>query len=166
MREYPVLFTTRELVAGNGFLAGVSACGRVLLVQEDSGSWWLHGVEPGAIAEGGASPLEADLQFITGLRNILYDMAAKTASFEEFEAAVRTFFHEVDEEDEALWKEALQRLRAGAPVEDAYVAALKRVPVSEATCKVEIQRLDAKPQTLSVSLNPRTDFAIPQLAAA
>ncbi len=44
---YPMIFTIRELVPSSRFVAGVTASGRALMVQEEDGAWWLYGVEPG-----------------------------------------------------------------------------------------------------------------------
>lgn len=39
MTRYPLLFGFRDLIAGNGFVAGVAINGRALLVDEDDGFW-------------------------------------------------------------------------------------------------------------------------------
>ena len=52
MPQYPLLFGYRDLVMGNGFMAGVTTEGRALLVDEDGGAW-MYGVNPGGVAAGG-----------------------------------------------------------------------------------------------------------------
>ena len=42
MFDYPVMFTLRDAVSGNGFLAGVTVSGRAT-VREEDGQWWMHG---------------------------------------------------------------------------------------------------------------------------
>jgi len=43
MDRYPILFRCRELVEGNGFIAGVGINGRALLFEED-GDMWVEGI--------------------------------------------------------------------------------------------------------------------------
>lgn len=50
--HYPLLFDYKDCIAGNGFLAAVVVSGRALMRSEDD-EWWMHGVQPSAIAEGG-----------------------------------------------------------------------------------------------------------------
>src|SRR2546422_8539608 len=62
---YTPLFRS-EIVAGNGYLARVTANGRGLLVKEED--WWLYGVEPGGMSEHGQTTQEATLKFLRELR--------------------------------------------------------------------------------------------------
>jgi len=164
LKQYPLLFATRELVAGNGFIAGVRACGRVLMVQEEESEWWIYGVEPGGIAERGETPKEAHLQFVTGMRNALHDFAGLAGSFDDFKAEVTRFTAQVDPIEDARWQTAVQTLRAGAEVSDPFFASLERW-AAEKKCEVEIVLLNL-PAQASVELNPRERIAIPELAAA
>ena len=50
MASYPVMFTLRDTVSGNGFLAGITLTGRALMKREDDEKWWIYGVRPAAIA--------------------------------------------------------------------------------------------------------------------
>ena len=54
MTHYPLLFGFRDLVAGNGFVAGVNLNGRALLADEGDG-FVMYGVNPGGIAAGGSN---------------------------------------------------------------------------------------------------------------
>ena len=50
--EHPIMLTLRDVISGDGFLAGITLSGRALMRQED-GAWWMYGVRPAAIAEYG-----------------------------------------------------------------------------------------------------------------
>ena len=71
-KHYPILFTFIDKVSGNGFLAKVTVHGRALAADEGDG-WWMYGVEPGDLAEGGASFAEAQAKFRMTFSAILFD---------------------------------------------------------------------------------------------
>ena len=138
---YPLLFTFREPVAGKGFLAGVSARGRVLAVFED-GEWWYYGVEPGAMAEGGATPQEAYARFLAALRNYLQDAAAEATSFQDLEAEVRRFFRQIDDVEETRWKAVLRAVRNGDVAAEGPFSELPREPADSPCGLLGFVRLD------------------------
>ena len=74
MERYPILFGRRELIEGNGFIAGVEVNGRALLSNED-GEYWAEGINPGGFASKGAGPGEALASFCEELRVVLFDIA-------------------------------------------------------------------------------------------
>ena len=82
MSRWPFLITLREKVYGNGFLAEVVAQGRALGVVEGKNDFWLYGVNPGALAAGGASGGDAHINFVRALRTVLYDFSGEAATFE------------------------------------------------------------------------------------
>jgi len=138
---YPLLFTFREPVAGRGFVAGVWVRGRILAVFED-GEWWFYGVEPGAMAEGGATPQEAYARFLAGLRNYLQDAAAEATSFRAFEAEVGRFFRQIDGVEETRWKTVLRAVRTGEVTADAPFAELPKQSGETPCGLLEFGRLD------------------------
>lgn len=157
-QEYALVFEWTEPVMGPGFLAAVRACGRALMVHEGAEEgWWLYGVEPGGVAEGGASSKEAHLEFIVALRHFVQDVAARSGSFDGFKEAVEQFFSQVDEEDAARWEEAARHLPADTEIPDPFLASLKRGPVPQ--CGVRVDRLE-DPASYSPELNFETDFAV------
>lgn len=113
MKRYPLLFNYRDLVSGQSFLAGVSTSGRGVLVEETDGSWTMYGVYPGALAGVGDTRDAATSQFRDMYRAALYDMAETATGFDEFEAEVRSFFHDKNEVNEAEWNEAAQKIAEG-----------------------------------------------------
>lgn len=111
--HYPFLFNFREAVSGNGFLAGVTVSGgRALMLLED-GEWWMYGVRPAGLAETGETPQETFLRFMKRLKDVLFDIAADTHSFEEFRAGAEKFLNEADNEEERRWNTAQQQLKSG-----------------------------------------------------
>lgn len=112
MTHYPLLFGLSDVIAGNGFFASVSVNGRALLVDEGDG-YWMYGVNPGALAGGGTTPGEAQLEFRQTYTTVLFDIAAEADSFEEFKAQVVQFFFVVDDVTAAEWEAAVEEVRQG-----------------------------------------------------
>src|SRR5580704_701695 len=88
MPDYPVMFTVRDTVSGTGYLAGITLSGRAVMCLEDDGKWWMYGVRPGAIAETGNTPEEVFLRFRNTYKNLLFDLAEQSSTFEAFREAV------------------------------------------------------------------------------
>jgi hypothetical protein len=112
MTHYPLLYGLNDVIAGNGFFASVSVSGRALLVDEGDG-FWMYGVTPGAIAAGGSTPSEAQLEFRQIYRSVLFDIAAEAQSFDELKAQVEQFFFVTDEATAAEWDAAVIEVREG-----------------------------------------------------
>lgn len=113
MSQYPLFFTYRDRIFGNGFLAEVASHGRILCATEDD-ERWVYGVEPGGIAATGENEKAALEAYRQSFTNVLVDLAAEAASFDEFHAAVLRFFAEVNHETEADWKRAVEQVRQRA----------------------------------------------------
>ncbi len=111
--HHPLFFTFKEVVSGNGFLAGIIAKGRVLLAQEEDESWWIYGVQPGGFAASGSTPQEVYAEFRTAFRSILFDFAATSEKYEAFRQQVEGFFAEVNEPQAMAWTEAREAFRMG-----------------------------------------------------
>src|SRR5262245_11297759 len=109
MTRYPLLFGFRDLVAGNGYVAGVGITnGRALLVDEGDG-FWMYGVNPGGVAAGGKSLGEAQAEFRTAYKSVLFDLAAEARSFEAFKAEVERFVQETNNPTLAEWDAVRER---------------------------------------------------------
>lgn len=113
MKNYPLLCGFREMVAGDGFLASVAIDGRALGVQEDDGTWWIYGVNPGAIAETGATLAEAHAALLRAFKAYTLDVASESKDFAAFDREVRRFFEQGDQETRAEWEAAVVEVRAG-----------------------------------------------------
>lgn len=113
MTRYPLLFGFKDLVAGNGYVAGVSISnGRALLVEEEDG-FWMYGVNPGGLAAGGKSIGDAQSEFRTAYKSVLFDIAAEAQGFETFRAEVERFFRETNNPTLLEWDEAVIEVRQG-----------------------------------------------------
>lgn len=113
MTKYPMLFSFHDKVSGHGFLADVTAHGRALAVHEDDGSWWMYGIQPGAIAGGGNTLLEAYVDFRRTFTAVLFDSAAEAGTFWAFRDEVSRFFDETDPQSVSEWEAAVQDVRQG-----------------------------------------------------
>lgn len=101
------------MVAGNGFLASVALDGRVLGVHDEDGSWWIYGVNPGAIAETGATLAEAHAALSRAFRAYLLDVASESKNFAAFDKEVLRFFEQGDDKTRGEWDAAVLEVRAG-----------------------------------------------------
>jgi len=158
MTWYPILFGFRDLIAGNGFLAGVAVNGRALLVRDDEDGYSMYGVNPGGMCAGGADVGEAQRAFREEHRKILFDIAADAENFEEFKAEAERFFDETNERMLLDWNKAVQQVRAGQVEADW----LQRVDSDKARLLIEVTSLPA--EHLQPSFN--TPDEKPLLAAA
>jgi hypothetical protein len=118
MPQFPILFARRELVEGNGFVAGVDVRGRALMTQESETEFWLEGVNPGGFAAQGSNSAEALSAFSEQFRSVLYDIAASCSSFEDFRREVVMFFEETSPTVLGEWEAAVAEVRAGRVAAD------------------------------------------------
>lgn len=129
MKMFPIVFRFRDLIAGNGFLARVLVDGRALLTKEDDGDQWVYGVQPGAVAGGASDAATALNEFKTRYESVLFDIAGESATFDDFEREVRSFFDGVDETDEKEWTSALNEVRrTNASLDDLPTVRAESVP--------------------------------------
>ncbi len=111
--SFPLLFTFRDTLFGNGFVVEVCASnGRVLCSKESDGVW-MYGVNPGGMSAHGADAVAARQEFNATFSRILKDLAQETRSFAEFKHVVGAFFEDTNKGNEVDWLEAVQRVRAG-----------------------------------------------------
>jgi hypothetical protein len=164
MADYPVMFTVRDTVSGNGFLAGVTLTGRAIMFQED-GKWWIYGVRPGAIAESGETPQEAFLRFRNSYKNVLFDFAECSAKYENFRESVEAFYHQPDQEEEDRWVNAFRALRKGeVKPEPPFFSALPKEDPDKRPAQIAVERLD-KPHTRYTATDNVTDNLLMAKAA-
>ncbi len=107
----PLLFTFKQLVLGDGFIAGVKMAGRALLEVED-GETWITGVNPVGFAGGGMDRAGAFADFRRGWSEILFDIASESTSFEDFSRRASVFLDATDERYTKEWLESLDEVRA------------------------------------------------------
>lgn len=98
MKLYPLVFAFRDIIIGNGYVASVAMDGQALLVEEDDGDTWVHGVQPGGVAGGDAKERNLALNaFKTSYLSALFDIAAEVTSFDQFKARTQAFFGAINE---------------------------------------------------------------------
>ena len=112
MATYPLLFSFRDVVAGNGYYAGVVIDGRAILVEDEEGSWF-YGVEPGGVAGHGDTAQEAHQDFRAGYRSVLADLSDEADDFAAFKRLAMDFLTTVNRPNEVLWEGAVERVRSG-----------------------------------------------------
>ena len=112
IKAHPLMFTFRDVISGSGYLGGITLSGRLLMIQEDDGKWWLYGVRPGAIAESGEHPDETFLRFRNRYKETLFDIAEESKTFEDFKAEVERFYYQPDSLEENRWEQAFRTARA------------------------------------------------------
>lgn len=155
-KNYPILFTFIDKVSGRGFLAKVSVHGRALAAEEEGG-WWMYGVEPGDLAEGGATFAEAQDRFRKTFRAILFDIAEGAKDYKSFRAEVNHFFKGVNQPTEEEWQAAVLEVRAGRITADSISDGLQMKP-ADSPRGVELRVLK--------SFMPKDNVLDPQMAVA
>jgi hypothetical protein len=109
---WPLLFSYRGPVFGNGFLAHVDMCGKLLARVETEGIWF-DGVNPGAFAVG-APTLEAASRIVTeALTKVLIDFAESADSFLSFKTTAERFYNQTDADTVGEWDWAVEAVKQG-----------------------------------------------------
>jgi hypothetical protein len=156
MKHYPILFTFIDKISGNGFLAKVAVHGRALAAEEEDG-WWMYGVEPGDLAAGGTTFIEAQSEFRKTFRTILFDIAEEANDLKSFRAEIGRFFRGMNRPVEEEWRAAVLEVRAGRITGDAISAGLPTKPAdSPRSAEVKLLR----------SFKPKDNVLDPQIAVA
>jgi len=164
--HYPLIFTYKDAVSGNGFLAGVQITGRALITKEDD-QWCMYGVTPAGIAETGSTPNETFKSFRERYRVVLYDIAAEVSSFDAFHAEVSSFFYEGDPSEEEIWTEAHRLLKSGEVTLEEPFSKLKKEAPEGCPVKIMVIRLDTQAhQTFTPNDNVPDIYLMPVAAAA
>lgn len=94
MSQYRLVFTFKDTVSGNGFLARVTISDLALMVHGDT-------------------VLKAYIKFRRAFTAVLSDIAARAADFAGFKAEVERFFHDYAKAEERRWHEAGEAIRSG-----------------------------------------------------
>jgi hypothetical protein len=144
--QHPIMITLQDSISGNGFLARITMSGRSLMRKEEDGKWWMYGVRPAGIAASGKNIDEAFLRFRNSYKEILFDIAQESATFEEFEAEVRRFFEEndSDNEDERSWEASLAAVRQGLCSPPEPFASLPRRSPESNPSFMKVERVDVQ----------------------
>jgi hypothetical protein len=151
VQDHPLIITLQDTISGNGFLAKITLSGRTLMRRED-GKWWMYGVRPAAIAASGATIDEAFLRFRQGHKEVLFDIAQDSTTFDEFRTEVERFFNEGDA-DEQAWENALKVIRDGHIAPPEPFSNLPRQSPDARPARIEVERLDGKISSFVASDN-------------
>jgi hypothetical protein len=157
--HYPLMFTFRDAISGDGFLAGVTVLGKALMMKEEN-EWSIYGVRPAGIAESGETPVETFAHFRDRYKSVLFDIAEESKSFEDFRQEVERFFYELDEEEERRWAEAFQLIRSGSVVPEPPFSKLPKESPESRPSLVTVERLDITKRFMATDNVPDT-FIIP-----
>jgi hypothetical protein len=112
--KIPLLFCFTQVVAGNGFFAGIRMDGRALLETEQVGDHeeeWITGIAPVGIAGGGCDRSVAFVEFRKAWVEVLFDLAAKASTFKEFRASCEGFLAAQQDDMTGLWEQAVEDVR-------------------------------------------------------
>ena len=154
------MFTFRDTISGDGFLVGVTLSGRALMLKEDE-KWWMYGVRPGALAEGGESPEETVLRFRNRYREVLFDIASDHRTFDAFKKEVERFFYEPDYGEERRWENAVTTIRSQNLCPPPPFCDLPREMPESHPSQMTVERLDGTSKRFMPSDNvPDTYSAI------
>ena len=152
----PILFTYRDVLAGNGFVAGVEIKGRYLMLEEN-GEVWVDGVEPGGIGAGGSSQKEAAAAFRQMYQKVLFDIADDATIFEEFKAEVEKFFSDINEPISQEWWSAVELVREGKVISEW----LEKEP-AESEMGVQVIELAMGQEAPPVKQKPKPQYNAPE----
>lgn len=139
MPAYPIIFALTFDVTCSEFSARVVARGRVLMEQDD-GEWWCHGVDPGGIAACGSEAPHAFLAFKDAFHTVLRQLAGEAGEFERFQKAARGLMNDQGRIEAARWEEAREAYRSGVGDAGPF-SELKKV-TGHVETSVEIKQLD------------------------
>lgn len=119
MGEYPLIFTFNEaIVVKNaktkaGYFLFVNGRGNALMTTEETGGYWINGVQPGGMSEYGKTVKEALYNYKTAFRNVLLDIAGYSANDDDFKKEVVGFFGGIDKNELKSWEETRKIIKAG-----------------------------------------------------
>lgn len=162
---HPLMFTFKDMISGEGFLAGITCSGRALMLHEDN-KWWMYGVCPAAIAGSGDTPQETFYHFRNRYKEVLFDIASESKSFEEYKLAVEGFFYErsATDEEERRWEEAVKAIRSGKLTPAAPFSQLRRQAPEDRPTSVSVERLDGANRRFLPSDNVPDTYILPEAA--
>jgi len=110
----PLLFSFKQVVVGNGFVAGVKMDGHALLETEQVDNReesWITGIAPVGIVGGAGDRGLAFVEFRKAWIEVVFDIAAKASCFDDFRTSCEEFLASEQDSLTALWKEAVAVVR-------------------------------------------------------
>ena len=113
LRAWPLVFTYRGRVQGNGFTAVVDAVSRILAEEQVGNRIWMSGAQPGGFAAGGEGLDGAYAALKEMFRNMLLDTAEEAADFTTFRDELDRFFKDPDHLVAKQWQDVWTANRRG-----------------------------------------------------
>ncbi|MDA8272368.1 MAG: hypothetical protein M0Z72_01330 [Deltaproteobacteria bacterium] len=132
MGIYPLIFTFNEAVviknvkSNKGYFLFVNGRGKALMTKEETGGYWINGVQPGGMSEGGKTVKEALCNFKTAFHNILLDIASYSADNNDFKKELTDFFDDIDGNELKLWQETRKKVKRGSIEIEDDISLLKK----------------------------------------
>lgn len=149
---WPLLFTYKSRVFGNGYIAEIEMSGRLLAELEMEGVW-LYGVNPGAVAVGAATLATANVDLHKALAGVFADFAEESTTFADFANVVEKFFNATDAESVTEWQHAVARMKASTTIE-----APAGLPIKDAVkTKVFVRVAEQSTDTITSADNKVSD---------
>lgn len=108
------MFSFKQVVVGNGWVAGVRMDGRALLEMEKcdgQDEFWITGVAPVGIAGGGTDRAAAFTEFRKAWMEVVFDVAAASTDFASFDQECRKFLSACEPHITKLWDDAVLEVR-------------------------------------------------------
>lgn len=165
MKVFPLIFSFRDVIQGNGFAATVTMNGRALLTIEDDGDVWLDGVQPGSIGGGGKAQEAALLDFKSNYLSVLFDIANDASTLDAFKAGVQSFFDYTCAVDLETWQATWAAERAAEARSEPPRADLPRVPAAQRPPTVSVVELTASTASPKGNVLPGCEVDAFQAAA-
>ena len=137
MNVWPLVFSYRGVIRGAGFTARIHAVSRVLAEEQEDGSIWLNGAEPGGVAIGGDDFDSAHVKLKAMFNDIVWDTAEEAVDLDGFREAMDRFFRDVDRPVNAQWQTAWMANRQG-DLDCELVEMLKRFTGQETATLLDI----------------------------
>ena len=157
MNVWPLVFSYRGVIRGNGFTARLHAISRVLAEEQEDGSIWMNGAEPGGIAIGGEDFDSAHANLKRMFHDIAWDAAEEADDLDSFRAEMDRFFRDIDQPVNAAWQAAWEANRQGQ-LDCEPVAALERFTGLQTAAGIDVEKLPSPaelPAGRSVNDPPR-----------
>ena len=109
---WPLIFSYRGTILGQGFVAEINLQGRVLASPESAGVW-VYGVNPGAIAVSAPTLADTNVELRNTLTRLFIDFAQEAGTFDKFKRTVERFVEESDPASEDEWRTARAAVKEG-----------------------------------------------------
>ena len=150
--KWPLVFSYRGRVKGQGFTAKVICAVRVLAEQQSDGELWLSGSEPGWFAARGATLKEANANLKKMFHGILLDKAEEAPDFAIFRENLLVAFSDADRLVRKEWVEAWIANKDGK----LDCTAMERLPrVVEEDASVWVNVIETRPKSQGSALELR-----------